>query len=189
MGNQPWPYQLVAERLRQGAVIAYPTEGVWGLGCVPEDFDAVARLLALKGRPWQKGLILVASNIDQIKPYVEALNESELAELYEVWPGPVTYLLPRSSRTPTWVSGEHQTVAIRVSAHPVIQSICSELGQPIVSTSANPAGKPPAANRLLLTQYFADQLDYVVPGDLGDLNGPSEIRDLRTRSIVRGGDQ
>jgi L-threonylcarbamoyladenylate synthase len=189
MGNQPWPYQLVAERLRQGAVIAYPTEGVWGLGCVPEDFDAVARLLALKGRPWQKGLILVASNIDQIKPYVSALNEPELAELYEVWPGPVTYLLPRSSGTPTWISGEHQTVAMRVSAHPVIQSICSELGQPIVSTSANPAGKPPASNRLLLTQYFADQLDYVVPGDLGDLNGPSEIRDLRTRSIVRGGDQ
>ena len=189
MGDQPWRYRLIAGLLRQGAVIAYPTEGVWGLGCLPEDSEAVTRLLALKGRPWQKGLILVASNIDQIKPYVEGLSDSELMELDKIWPGPVTYLLPRSSVTPMWVSGEHQTVAIRVSAHPVIQGICSELGQPIISTSANPAGRAPAINRLRLAQYFADQLDYVVPGDLGGRNGPSEIRDLRAQSIVRGGDQ
>tara|TARA_R110002073_G_scaffold4917_17_gene31154 strand:- start:24786 stop:25355 length:570 start_codon:yes stop_codon:yes gene_type:complete len=186
--HQGWRYRLIAGLLRQGAVIGYPTEGVWGLGCVPEDQQAVARLLSLKARPWQKGLIMVASSIDQVLPYIERLAPTEIEELDKAWPGPITYLLPLSKATPVWISGEHSTVAIRVSAHPVIQNICSELGQPIVSTSANVTGKPPALNRLRLKQYFADQLDYVVPGNLGGQNGPSEIRDLRGANIVRRGD-
>lgn len=188
MNNQRWRYRLIAKKLRQGAVIAYPTEGVWGLGCVPENQEAVARLLKFKSRPWQKGLILAAANIDQILPYVDSLQDSELAELESTWPGPITYILPRSNLTPLWVSGEHDSVAIRVSAHPVIQGICGELGQPIISTSANPSGKPPAVSQLRLKQYFGDQLDYVVPGALGGLVGPTQIKDLRARSVLRGGE-
>ncbi|MFT7243210.1 MAG: L-threonylcarbamoyladenylate synthase [Candidatus Azotimanducaceae bacterium] len=188
MDNQRWRYRLIAKKLRQGAVIAYPTEGVWGLGCLPENEEAVARLLTFKARPWQKGLIMAAASIDQILPYIESLNDSELAELNATWPGPITYLLPRSNQTPRWVSGEHETVAIRVSAHPVIQGICSELGQPIISTSANPSGKPPAINQLRLKKYFGDQLDYIVPGVLGGLAGPTQIKDLRAGSVLRGGE-
>jgi len=186
MDNQRWRYRLIAKKLRQGAVIAYPTEGVWGLGCIPEDQEAVARLLQFKARPWQKGLIMVAASIDQILPYIEPLQDSDLAELNSAWPGPFTYLLPGSNRTPLWVSGEHDTVAIRVSAHPVIQGICSELGQPLISTSANPTGKPPAVNQLRIKQYFGDQLDYVVPGALGGLQGTTQIKDLRVGSVLRG---
>lgn len=187
MQNQRWRYRLLAKRIHQGAVIAYPTEGVWGLGCLPEDQEAVARLLNLKRRPWQKGLIMAASSIEQILPYIDNLSSAEYDELNEHWPGPVTYLLPKSNRTPLWVSGESSNVAIRVSSHPVIHSICTELGQPIISTSANPAGKPPALNRLRLMQYFSDRLDFVVPGELGGLSGPSEIRDLRSKETIRAG--
>lgn len=188
MNNQQWRYRLLARRLREGAVIAYPTEGVWGLGCLPEHEDAVARLLELKRRPWQKGLILAASSIDQILPYTDLLTTAELDKLKKHWPGPITYLLPKSDRTPVWVSGSSSNVAVRVSSHPVIESICSELGQPIISTSANPAGKAPARNRLRLMQYFSDHLDFVVPGELGGLAGPSEIRELRGNKVIREGE-
>ena len=187
MVSQQWRYRLVAKQLREGAVIAYPTEGVWGLGCLPEHQEAVARLLKLKGRPWQKGLIMAAASIDQVQPYIETLSALEQHQLSDSWPGPVTFLLPKSAGTPVWVSGESDKVAIRVSDHPVVSGICQELGQPIISTSANPAGKAPALTRLRLMQYFAGQLDMVVPGKLGGLSGPSEIRDLRSSAVIREG--
>lgn len=181
-----WRNRLVANKLRQGAVIAYPTEGVWGLGCIPELEQAVSQLLELKQRPWQKGLILVASSLEQIMPYVVTLSEQQHQTLQTTWPGPVTYLIPASEKTPIWVRGEHATVAVRVSSHPVVRGICEELGGPIISTSANPASKPPALTRLRLKQYFGDNLDYVVPGALGGASGPSEIRDLINNTVIRG---
>jgi L-threonylcarbamoyladenylate synthase len=185
MEIQKWRSRLLAKRLREGAVIAYPTEGVWGLGCLPEHQEAVVRLLQLKGRAWQKGLIMVAASMDQALPYVEVLSPSEVAELDENWPGPVTYLLPKSDRTPVWVSGESDSVAIRVSGHPVIQGLCRELGGPIISTSANPSGKSPALSRLRLKQYFGNGLDEIVPGKLGGLSGPTEIRDFQKGTTTR----
>ncbi len=180
-----WRYRLVAKKLQQGAIIAYPTEGVWGLGCVPENEQSVSRLLAMKQRPWQKGLILIASSTEQIFPYVEAISAEENEQLNTAWPGPVTFLMAASVRTPVWVRGEHSTVAVRVSSHPVVRGICEELKQPIISTSANPSNKSPALTRLRLKQYFGDALDYVVPGELGGSTGPSEIRDLRQNTIIR----
>lgn len=183
---QQWRFRLLAKALQDGAVIAYPTEAVWGLGCLPAHEAAVNRLLALKKRPWQKGLILIASRIEQIMPYIKPLEPGALEELQLNWPGPITYLLPASEKTPYWIRGKHEKVAIRVTAHPLCRAICDELGQPIVSTSANPAGKPPAKSLIRLRQYFGDSLDHIVPGDLGGNVSPSEIRDLITGEVIRG---
>lgn len=184
---QEWRLRLTVRLVREGAVIAYPTEGVWGLGCIPEDEQAVARILDLKRRSWEQGLILAASDIRQLAPYLDGLAESQLQTLEETWPGPVTWLVPDNGYAPVWITGRHDSVALRVSNHPVIHGLCDMLGEPIVSTSANPAGKRPATTMMRLRQYFPQGIDYIFPGELGGAPGASEIRDLVTGKVLRPG--
>jgi L-threonylcarbamoyladenylate synthase len=184
LNAQQWRIKLVARQLREGAVIAYPTEGVWGLGCLPEYEASVQRILNLKKRTWKQGLILVAASFDQARPYMGALSADEMKTLKQHWPGPITYLIPRSSKVADWVAGESDKVAIRVSGLDLIQQICNKVGSPIISTSANPAGKPPAKDLLRLRQYFPTGIDYIFPGSIKS-NGASEIRDLGTGAVIR----
>lgn len=176
-----------AHALRRGGVIAYPTEGVWGLGCDPFDPDAVAKLLELKHRDVGKGLILVAATIEQFEPYLRALTPAQYAVLSRAWPGPQTWVVPHGGSLPDWVTGYKSTVALRVSAHPNVAALCRYYGAPIVSTSANPAGRPPARSALKVHSYFRDKLDYVLQGKLGGQVGPTPIRDLASGRLLRGG--
>ncbi len=183
--SSAWQLEQIAQKIRSGAVIAYPTEAVWGLGCDPFNAAAVARLLALKDRPMHKGLILVAASIEQFAGLLEGLTSEQSAQLEASWPGPNTWLVPHHNRVPEWVTGAHDTVAIRVSAHPLVAQLCALTG-PLVSTSANPSGLLPAKSRLRIEQYFHGQLDAVVSGELGQSSNPSTIRDLRTGQVLRG---
>tara|TARA_R110000782_G_scaffold250847_1_gene338259 strand:- start:489 stop:1043 length:555 start_codon:yes stop_codon:yes gene_type:complete len=167
-----------------GGVIAYPTEAVFGLGCMPLLQDSVYRILQLKLRPVEKGLILVASSIDQLEDYVHFDNLSMIDHIRDSWPGPVTWLIPAKKTTPRWLTGSHKTLAVRVSSHPVIQALCRELG-PIVSTSANPAGSIPAVSTEEVRSYFGDELDYVIPTDIKNNLSPTEIRDAQNGNIIR----
>lgn len=177
--------QILAAQLRQGAVIAYPTEAVWGLGCDPNNRQAVERLLALKQRSVEKGLILIAGNWSQVRIYTEGLTEAQGQTLRESWPGPNTWLIPAEFTVPAWVRGKHSTVAIRVSAHPIVQALCSAFGGPVVSTSANPQGEPAALSPTEVSQYFGETLDGIAPGELGNSSAPSAIRDLLTGASIR----
>lgn len=172
--------------LKSGGVIAYPTEGVWGLGCDPFDELAVHRILRLKRRPVEKGLILVAASINQIAALVEPLDSNQKALLQASWPGPNTWLLPDPDQlVPLWIKGKFDTVALRVSDHPLVQALCKGNGGPIVSTSANPGTLPPARSRVRVLSWFRGRVDLVVPGRLGSAQGPSTIRDLRSSNVIR----
>ncbi len=172
--------------LRRGGVIAYPTEGVWGLGCDPFDPEAVARVLELKRRPVSKGLILIAATIEQCEPFLGALTPVQRDLLDQSWPGPHTWVIPHGGTLPAWVTGYKPSVALRVSAHPGVVALCRAFGGPLISTSANPAGRPPARTRLQVRHYFADRLDYILPGRLGGQVGPTPIRDLVSGERLRG---
>ncbi|MGH8434860.1 MAG: L-threonylcarbamoyladenylate synthase [Pseudomonas sp.] len=179
-----WRVQQVARVVRNGGVIAYPTEAVWGLGCDPWNAEAVERLLALKDRPVDKGLILVADSIRQFDFLLEDFPERWLDRLASTWPGPNTWLVPHQNRLPAWITGEHNSVALRVSGHPLVRDLCALTG-PLVSTSANPSGRLPARTRLRIQQYFPGQLDAVLGGALGGRKHPSVIRDLVSGKLVR----
>ncbi|HEY0719815.1 MAG TPA: Sua5/YciO/YrdC/YwlC family protein, partial [Gammaproteobacteria bacterium] len=144
----PWQLREAVRVLHDGGLIAYPTEAVYGLGCDPLNADAVLRLLELKQRPWQKGLILIAAEQTQLEPYLLPLDSAMLARVAPTWPGPYTWLLPARDETPWWLRGEHDTLAVRVTAHPVAAALCRAFGGPIISTSANLAGKAPATSPL-----------------------------------------
>ncbi|MAI41423.1 MAG: L-threonylcarbamoyladenylate synthase [Candidatus Azotimanducaceae bacterium] len=180
-----WRIDRIIHGLTNGEVIAYPTEGVWGLGCLPELHASVAHILTLKRRSWKAGLILVASQISHVDEYLDGITNEQRRLLESVWPAPVTFLVPDNGFVPCWIKGRNKSVALRVSAHPVVQGICQALGGPIVSTSANPTGRKPATSALKVRQYFGNEVDLLVPGNLSGQEGPSEIRDLDTDEIIR----
>ena len=169
--------------IQEGQVLAYPTEAVYGLGCDPFNQTAVERILALKGRPLQQGLIVLIADWPQLFSLIGDVSITRLEAIKETWPGPVTWVFPKSENVPDWVSGSHNTIAVRMTAHPIAQKLC-QLG-PIVSTSANPHGKTPALSLEEVDQLFNTGLDGVVLGDLGTETRPSLIFDAVTNQQLR----
>lgn len=169
--------QAAVQCVQTGGVLAYPTEAVWGLGCDPTNSAAIKRILELKQRPWQKGLVVVAASFEQLEPWLEPLTEQQKTKVLSTWPGPISWVLPCKPSVSKWLKGEHQTLAVRVSAHPLVEALCQQTG-PLVSTSANPAGLEPARTRQEVEQYFMDSLDCILTGELGGRSQPSEIRTL-----------
>ncbi|OGT35618.1 MAG: hypothetical protein A2W28_02455 [Gammaproteobacteria bacterium RBG_16_51_14] len=183
-GLNDWHLRLALRTLRSGGVIAYPTEAVYGLGCLPQDYDAISCILRLKRRTLGKGLIIVAASCQQLHPYIEFPGPDTWAQILASWPGPVTWLVPAKKRIPAWLTGGHATLAVRVSAHPVIRALCSVAG-PLVSTSANPSGYLPAKTPARVRGYFGMAIDYIVPGKTGPQQQPTEIREALTGQIIR----
>jgi L-threonylcarbamoyladenylate synthase len=177
--------QAAVHALHSGGVIACPTEAVWGLSCDPGNETAVTRLLELKRRPLSKGLILVAASQSQFGSLLAGLPGEQCDRLAASWPGPATWLLPHRNRVPGWIHGEHETVAIRVSDHPVVRALCQAWGGPLVSTSANPAGRRAAQELFQVRRYFGDKLDYLLPGTVGSHGRPTVIKDLESGQIIR----
>jgi L-threonylcarbamoyladenylate synthase len=176
-----------AQFLRNGQVVAYPTEAVYGLGCDPSNEAAVRHVLQLKERPEAAGLILIGDRFERFEPFVGALPPGQLDRAMATWPGPVTWLFPRGAGVPDWLAGAHPTIALRVTAHPVCRELCAAFGGAIVSTSANPRAAEPARTADRVTAYFGDALAGIVQGELGRESRPSEIRDLATGRVIREG--
>lgn len=171
--------------IRSGGVVACPTEAVWGLSCDPDNPDAVRRLLELKRRPADKGLILVAASESQFAFLLADLEPRQRDRLTASWPGPNTWLVPHGGRVQPWISGAHDSVAVRVSDHPVVQALCRAWGGPLVSSSANPAGARAPVTGFQVRRYFGQRLDAMLPGAVGDRRRPSSIRDLATGRLIR----
>ena len=172
--------------VNNGGIIAYPTEAVWGLGCDPRNSEAVHRILALKQRSVDKGVILVGSTSAQFAPLLEPLSPEQKATLNAAWPGPHTWLVPDPECwAPAWVKGQFDTVAVRVSAHPVVVALCRAVGYPIVSTSANLAGQAPLLTAESVQEKFGAMLDAIVQGATGEQKMPSRIQDLRSGKLMR----
>jgi L-threonylcarbamoyladenylate synthase len=185
MAIMPLKVQRAVQQLQAGGVIAYPTEAVWGFGCDPDNRRAVSQLLVLKRRPVAKGLILVAADSDQFAPYLEGLDSGLRQTFCQPSLHPVTWLVPANEKVAPWVKGSFSSVALRVSTHKPIVDLCLAFGGPIVSTSANLAGKPTLGWPWQFHRYLGRGLDAILPGQLGGFTGPSEIRDLVSGKVIR----
>ncbi len=169
-----------------GKLVVYPTEAVMGIGCDPDNQEAVNALLALKSRPVEKGMILIADTYSRLLPYVDdsRISLDMRPAIFSSWPGPVTWLLPKSANAPDWITGGQEKIAVRVTNHPVVIELCRIAERPLVSTSANPSGLPPAKTSLQAQEYFSDKVFYV-DGKTGGLASPSTIRDCENGQVVR----
>jgi L-threonylcarbamoyladenylate synthase len=178
-------YAAAVKCLRSGGVIAYPTEAVYGLGCDPANALSVQKILDLKQRSVEKGLILIAADIAQLARYITPATLAQYPEVQASWPGPHTWILPCTATTPAWLTGEHDALAVRVTNHPVAAGLCTAFGAALVSTSANPAGAEPARTPKTVEEYFGQNIDLIVAGEVGGLQQVSTIRDARNGRHVR----
>lgn len=175
------------EALANHGVIGYPTEAVFGLGCAPYDEIAVRKLLAMKQRPAEKGLILIAADYSQLLSYVD---DSKIAQdkrftVLSRWPGPVTLVLPARADVPRFLRGEHDTIAVRVTAFEPARKLCKTLGTALVSTSANLLGEQALTSAEQVKQAFGEQIDWIMPGAVGGNTQPSQILNPLTGDVLR----
>lgn len=173
--------------LKNEGVIVYPTEAVYGLGCDPDSEAAVMKLLDIKQRPVEKGLILIADNYGQLLDYVDdaKIPMDKRADIFSSWPAAVTWVMPAKSSTPKWLTGQFDTIAVRVTSHPVVKQLCQDFGKPLVSTSANLTGQDPVLTLDEAKHAFGDKVAAYVEGALGGNTKPSQIKDAFTGKLFR----
>lgn len=175
--------QHAARILKQGGIVAYATEYCFGLGCDPFNRNAVLRLLRLKRRSVKKGLIVLAADAGQLAPYLNDIP----AQVAASWPGPHTWLLSRRPGAPAWITGRHEKIAARITAHRQAAALCHAAGMAIVSTSANRSGESPARTDREVARRFGKLVDYILPGHVGAAPAPTPIRDAVTGKLTRTG--
>ena len=176
-----------AEIFTQGGIIAYPTEAVFGLGCDPDNDEAVNKLLSLKERSVDKGLILLAANYDQLLPYLnnDAISKDEHLRILSRWPAALTQVLPASSNISPLLCGVFDSIAVRVTNHPDVVAMCNLTNKAIVSTSANLSGQPPAVTWQQVEQQLGGKVDYIIKKDTLGFLKPTSIINGLTGSIIR----
>lgn len=178
--------KAAAKLITEGGVLAYPTEAVYGLGCDPLNEDAFQQLLRLKQRPLEKGVILIASSIAQIEPFVTLHNQAWTEKVLASWQvlnQPVTWVLPATDNVPEWITGGRNTVAVRVTQHPDVMALCNQLNFPIVSTSANLSGEDPVTTMEACCKAFPALA--IMQGNLMGISAPSQIWDAQTQKRLR----
>lgn len=177
--------QKAAAVIHQGGVIAYPTESCFGLGCDPGHIPAVKKILSIKKRARHKGVILIADCYQRLKGYIAPLTPAQLATAEASWPGHVTWVCPAKNSTSRWLRGDHTSLAIRVSAHPIAAAICKTANTAIVSTSANIAGQPMLKSSRAVQAEFGDSIDFIVDGGIGNNSAASTIIDIVSGQVIR----
>ncbi len=172
---------------KQGGLIAYPTEAVFGLGCDPDNNSAIERLLNLKKRSVDKGLILLAGEYSQLLPYIdeEAYSSEQKSTIVARWPGPITQVLPAKKNISPLLSGVFDSIAVRVTQHPDVIALCKLTGKPIISTSANLSGQPASLTWQQVLVQFPSQLDIVMKANTLGLTSPSTIINGLTNQVLR----
>lgn len=179
--------EYAAEVFTQGGILAYPTEAVFGLGCDPGNNDAVKKLLSLKQRSRDKGLILLASEYEQLLPYIDdnAISENERNRILSRWPDALTQILPATKNISPLLCGIYDSIAVRITNHPDVVALCALTSKPIVSTSANLTGESPATTWQQVEQQLGNKVDCIIKSKTLGFLKPTSIINGLTGEIVR----
>ncbi len=182
----PWKIKRLGKAVLQGVVFAYPTDTIWGFGCHPLIPDSVSRILDIKQRPIEKGLILLSSRLCYLEPYLKAsLSSKEVRCLQEITNPPTTWLVEANNDCPDWLRGQFSTIAVRLTNHPFVQQLCDAIEAPLVSTSANRSSRATVRNAIQARIQFGSELDYIVDGFNTGRKRASKIKSLATRQTFR----
>ena len=178
-----------ADVLRNGGVVAFPTETVYGIGARVYDEQAVRRIFAIKARPNNNPLIVHVASIEQVDTLAADIPESAKNLMATFWPGPLTIVLPSSSRVPQVVTAGLTTVAVRMPDHPVASTLIRLLGEPIAAPSANRSGRPSPTRVEHVHRDLGDDVDMVLDGGMCRIGLESTVIDMSTNipCILRSG--
>lgn len=172
--------QTFKEKLKAGEVVAAPAEGVYGYCADPFNPNALEKLLAIKKRTAGKGFITLVRSFDDLAQLAAPLNEQEKATLQQHWPGQVTFILPAKKGLPDLLTGGRETIAVRMPATAYMHEYLNAWGGPLVSTSANISGQPPATDP---TDLFDGV--YALKSRTPLKGGVSQVIDLKTGAQLR----
>lgn len=175
------------EVFKKGGIIAYPTEAVFGIGCDPDNEAALQRLLQVKQRPADKGLILLAGHFSQLLPYIDEskISQDKLSTILSRWPDGISQLVPKSEFISPLLSGKFNTIAVRITSQADVVALCQKTNKPIVSSSANLSGQEPAKTWQTLAPELVNELDYIIKGNTLGYTKPSQIIYALTGEVVR----
>ncbi|MCP3887343.1 MAG: threonylcarbamoyl-AMP synthase [Desulfobulbaceae bacterium] len=180
---------LAADYLRQGKIVAFPTETYYGLGVDPGNDGALARLFSLKQRQADKPLLLLIKNRNQLDSLVSHVPSQypELMDRY--WPGPLTLIFPAHQSLNSKLTANTNTVGIRISPHPVASSLVQHVGMPITATSCNISGYSPAKSAEEVLRIFGEGVDYILDGGVTEAGFSSTIMTISEGrlSLIRAG--
>lgn len=174
------------EVLAAGGVVVLPTDTLYGFSAAITSGQAVRRIAAIKGAATRTQFLLLADSIEMVDSYVDSYGCAARDRLLEIWPAPLTVILPAGKACPPWLG---ETVAFRVPDHEQLREIIEHLGEPIISTSINRTGETPMLELGSIGRRFGDLVDMVVSGG-ADSTRASTIVDLTGErpEIVRNGD-
>ncbi len=182
----PWRLRQIALRINQGAIIAYPTDTIWGFGCHPLIPSAISRIQHLKRRQPNKGLILLSSTLEFCKPYIDPeVWHDQRERIATAQHKPVTWLVKAQHDCPKWLTGQYDTIAIRITKRSHIHHLCQAIKAPLVSTSANLSGHTTVRSSLLAHKNFQNSVDFIIEGFATAAQQASEIRELSTGKVLR----
>lgn len=187
MTNLTRDLAAIVRCLKSDGVIAYPTEGVFGLGCDAANQQSCERIIELKGRDPLQGLITLVSDWQQLNDWIKPLTSAQLALLEQPRPQATTWLIPASPAAPQWLTGRFSSLAVRKPDWQPLLQLCEAFGHPLVSTSANPHGCPAVTSAAAVQAYFADAIELIWDHDCGQAGAVSRIVDLISGQVLRSG--
>ncbi len=164
--------------IRQGGLVAFPTETVYGLGAAATDPGAVKKIFAAKGRPYDNPLIVHLSGIEQLSAVALNVPEAAFTLVEKFWPGPLSLVLFRSKKIPPEVSAGLPTVAVRMPDHPVALNLIEAAGVPVAAPSANRSGLPSPTDYRHVLKDLAGFIDAVIKSDVCEIGVESTVLDL-----------
>ena len=171
--------------LKRGGIIAYPTESCYGLGGLPTHAGAIRRIIRLKKRPQNKGLIVIGNELQQLQPLLCRLPDDTQQQHQNIWPAPKTFVLPCHPKVHPMLRGaRRQQLATRVPDHLAARQICRETKSSLISTSCNRAKQKPCRNSKEARKRFGRQV-WILGGQVGKRKNPSEIIDWSTKTLLR----
>lgn len=175
--------------LRDGRVIAYPTETIYGLGADVLDRKAVKRIYDLKSRDYGLPISILIADLKMLREVASEVSDRALPLMRKFWPGPLTILFPASKAIPKGLVTNTGKVGIRISSHPVASALVGAFGHPITTTSANLSGFPPSLSVKHVQKYFGEKLPCIIDGGECEPSRGSTVVDLADESmrIIREG--
>lgn len=179
-----WQLDCAVKAIDSGGVIAYPTESVFGLGCDPYNSDAIKKILSIKKRPAYKGLIILVSDIEQAQPFLQPLSNQQLERVNTPRERAITWLMPCLPEVSPLLRGHFQSLAVRITQHPIARAICELTNTPLVSTSCNIAGKSELKTVVEVRNHMKAKIDWLVSGRCGG-QAPSQIIDITNNRVLR----
>ena len=166
------------ETLKNGGIIAYPTETFYALGVKFDVEDSLKRLLEIKKRPGDKAIPLIIGNREILYSITSSISNKAEILINRFWPGPLTLILCAKENLSDYITAGTSTIAVRVPGESFALQLVKAAGFPITATSANPSGMQPAQNAETVIKYFDEKVDLIIDGGYTPGGSPSTILDV-----------